>query len=43
MSDPLGPAYLTHRPAVVTAAGAEDVTPAQIGLAWLLAHAPNVC
>ena len=44
---PLGSAFdflpkVTDRPAVRTAAAAQDVTPAQIALAWLLAHAPNV-
>jgi pyridoxine 4-dehydrogenase len=44
---PLGSAFawlpkVTDRPAVQTAAAAQDVTPAQIGLAWLLAHAPNI-
>jgi pyridoxine 4-dehydrogenase len=44
---PLGSAFdwlpkVTDRPAVQTAAAARDVTPAQIGLAWLLAHAPNI-
>ena len=44
---PLGSAFdwlpkVTDRPAVLAAAAAEDVTPAQIGLAWLLAHAPNI-
>ena len=33
---------VTDRPAVIAAAAARDVTPAQIGLAWLLARAPNV-
>jgi aryl-alcohol dehydrogenase-like predicted oxidoreductase len=44
---PLGSAFdwlpkVTDRPAVQAAAAAHDVTPAQIGLAWLLAHAPNI-
>ena len=44
---PLGSAFdflpkVTDRAAVRAAAVAMDVTPAQIGLAWLLAHAPNV-
>lgn len=43
---PLGGAYaglpkVTDEPAVATAAQALGVTPAQIGLAWLLHHAPN--
>jgi pyridoxine 4-dehydrogenase len=43
---PLGSAFdwlpkVTDRPAVRAAAAAHNVTPAQIGLAWLLAHAPN--
>lgn len=44
---PLGSAFpqmpkVTDQPAVRQAAAALDVTPAQVGLAWLLAHAPNV-
>jgi pyridoxine 4-dehydrogenase len=44
---PLGSAFpglpkVTDAPAVVTAADALGVTPAQVGLAWLLAHAPNI-
>jgi pyridoxine 4-dehydrogenase len=44
---PLGSAFdrlpkVTDRPAVLAAAAAEGVTPAQVGLAWLLAHAPNI-
>jgi pyridoxine 4-dehydrogenase len=44
---PLGSAFdflpkVTDRPAVKAAAAALDVTPAQIGLAWLLARAPNI-
>ncbi|NBH03762.1 aldo/keto reductase [Amycolatopsis sp. SID8362] len=44
---PLGGAFpglpkVTDEPAVQAAAAALDVTPAQIGLAWLLHHAPNV-
>jgi aryl-alcohol dehydrogenase-like predicted oxidoreductase len=44
---PLGSAFLarpkvTGHPAVVAAAAALDVTPAQIGLAWLLAHDPHI-
>jgi pyridoxine 4-dehydrogenase len=43
---PLGSAFpwmpkVTDDPAVLAAASALGVTPAQIGLAWLLAHAPN--
>jgi aryl-alcohol dehydrogenase-like predicted oxidoreductase len=33
---------VTDAPAVVAAARALDSTPAQVGLAWLLHHAPNV-
>ncbi|MYU11410.1 aldo/keto reductase [Streptomyces sp. SID8361] len=33
---------VTEEPAVQTAAAALGVTPSQIGLAWLLHHAPNV-
>ena len=33
---------VTDQPAVIAAAGAVGATPAQIGLAWLLRHAPNV-
>jgi pyridoxine 4-dehydrogenase len=44
---PLGSAFsgmpkVTDQPAVVRAADALGATPAQIGLAWLLAHAPNI-
>ncbi|MCQ8828371.1 aldo/keto reductase [Streptomyces malaysiensis] len=44
---PLGGAFpglpkVTEEPAVQTAAAALSVTPSQIGLAWLLHHAPNV-
>jgi pyridoxine 4-dehydrogenase len=44
---PLGGAFpglpkVTEEPAVHAAAGALGVTPSQIGLAWLLHHAPNV-
>ncbi len=44
---PLGSAFdflpkVTDQAAVRAAAAALDVTPAQIGLAWLLAHAPNI-
>ncbi|MEU0465170.1 aldo/keto reductase [Amycolatopsis sp. NPDC006131] len=43
---PLGGAFpgmpkVTEEPAVLDAAKALDVTPAQVGLAWLLHHAPN--
>jgi pyridoxine 4-dehydrogenase len=43
---PLGSAFswmpkVTDHPAVLAAAAELGVTPAQIGLAWLLAHAPN--
>ncbi|WP_290054976.1 aldo/keto reductase [Amycolatopsis solani] len=44
---PLGGAFpgvpkVTDEPAVQAAASALGVTPAQVGLAWLLHHAPNV-
>jgi pyridoxine 4-dehydrogenase len=44
---PLGSAFpgipkVTEHPAVVAAATAVGATPAQVGLAWLLAHAPEV-
>ncbi len=44
---PLGSAFpgmpkVTEHPAVVTAATALGATPAQVGLAWLLGHAPNI-
>jgi pyridoxine 4-dehydrogenase len=44
---PLGSAFprmpkVSDRPAVVAAAAALNATPAQVGLAWLLARAPNV-
>jgi pyridoxine 4-dehydrogenase len=44
---PLGSAFagrpkVTDLPAVRAAATRLDATPAQVGLAWLLAHAPNV-
>jgi aryl-alcohol dehydrogenase-like predicted oxidoreductase len=44
---PLGSAFpwvpkVTEQPAVVAAAAALGVTPAQIGLAWLLGHDPHV-
>ncbi|MFB7085729.1 aldo/keto reductase [Streptomyces sp. NPDC056296] len=44
---PLGSAFpgfpkVTDEPAVITAARSLDVTPSQVGLAWLLHHAPNV-
>ena len=32
----------TDQPAVLAAAGSLRCTPAQVGLAWLLRHAPNV-
>jgi pyridoxine 4-dehydrogenase len=43
---PLGSAFswlpkVTDHPAVLAAAATLSVTPAQVGLAWLLAHAPN--
>jgi pyridoxine 4-dehydrogenase len=43
---PLGSAFpgrakVTEQPAVVAAAGALGATPAQVGLAWLLAHDPG--
>ena len=43
---PLGSAFpgiakVTEHPAVVAAATALEATPAQVGLAWLLVHAPN--
>lgn len=43
---PLGGAFpglpkVTEEPAVLAAAAALDSTPSQIGLAWLLRHAPN--
>jgi pyridoxine 4-dehydrogenase len=43
---PLGSAFswlpkVTDHPAVLAAAATLGVTPAQVGLAWLLAHAPN--
>ncbi len=43
---PLGGAFpglakVTHEPAVQEVARALDVTPAQVGLAWLLHHAPH--
>ncbi|WP_432837357.1 aldo/keto reductase [Dactylosporangium sp. CA-092794] len=37
-----GRAKVTDQPAVVAAAEAVGATPAQVGLAWLLHHAPNV-
>lgn len=33
---------MTEHPAVIEAAAAHDPTPAQVGLAWLLAHDPHV-
>jgi len=44
---PLGSAFagasrLTEHPAVLAAARAQGATPAQIGLAWLLAHDPHI-
>jgi pyridoxine 4-dehydrogenase len=44
---PLGSAFagrpkVTDQPAVIEAARALGVTPSQIGLAWLLQHAPNM-
>ena len=44
---PLGSAFpgmpkVSEHPAVVTAATALGATPAQVGLAWLLGHAPNI-
>jgi aryl-alcohol dehydrogenase-like predicted oxidoreductase len=44
---PLGSAFngmpkVTDEPAVITAARELGITPAQVGLAWLLHHAPNV-
>jgi aryl-alcohol dehydrogenase-like predicted oxidoreductase len=44
---PLGGAHpglpkVTDEPAVIAAAQSLDCTPAQVGLAWLLHHAPNV-
>ncbi len=44
---PLGSAFpqypkVTDEPAVADAAATHGVTPAQVGLAWLLQHAPNI-
>jgi pyridoxine 4-dehydrogenase len=44
---PLGSAFpgmpkVTEHPAVLAAATALGATPAQVGLAWLLGHAPNI-
>jgi hypothetical protein len=44
---PLGSAFpgrpkVTDQPAVIEAARALGVTPSQVGLAWLLQHAPNI-
>jgi aryl-alcohol dehydrogenase-like predicted oxidoreductase len=33
---------VTDQPVVIEAARALRVTPAQVGLAWLLQHAPNI-
>ncbi len=33
---------VSEHPAVVTVAAALGATPAQVGLAWLLGHAPNI-
>jgi pyridoxine 4-dehydrogenase len=37
-----GAAKVTEHPAVLDAAAAQGATPAQIGLAWLLAHDPHI-
>src|SRR5437879_3428653 len=37
-----GAARVIEHPAVLTAAAAQGATPAQVGLAWLLAHDPNI-
>lgn len=37
-----GQRHVTAEPAVVEIAGRLGATPSQVGLAWLLAHAPNV-
>ena len=37
-----GSARVTEHPAVLAAAAAQGATPAQVGLAWLLAHDPNI-
>jgi pyridoxine 4-dehydrogenase len=44
---PLGSAFagvakVTEHPAVLAAAAAQGATPAQVGLAWLLAHEPHI-
>ncbi len=44
---PLGSAFpgrpkVTDQPAVLAAARTLGVTPSQVGLAWLLQHAPNI-
>jgi len=44
---PLGSAFggasrVTEHPAVLAAAAAQGATPAQVGLAWLLAHDPHI-
>ena len=37
-----GTARVTEHPAVLAAAATHGATPAQVGLAWLLAHDPNI-
>jgi aryl-alcohol dehydrogenase-like predicted oxidoreductase len=37
-----GAAKVTEHPAVLAAAAAQGATAAQVGLAWLLAHDPNI-
>jgi pyridoxine 4-dehydrogenase len=37
-----GASRVTEHPAVLAAAAAQGATPAQVGLAWLLAHDPNI-
>ena len=37
-----GAARVTEHPAVMAAAAAQGATPAQVGLAWLLAHDPHI-
>ena len=37
-----GAAKVTEHPAVLAAAAAQGATPAQVGLAWLLAHDPHI-
>jgi pyridoxine 4-dehydrogenase len=44
---PLGGAFpgrpkVVEQPAVIAAAARLEITPAHVGLAWLLAHAPNI-